>query len=113
MSIFIKALPCIILGILMVGAADFLRKEDTKKNAVLGDVIIVCAQVVAACQFVYEEKFISKYNVHPLKVVGSEGIFGFIILVIAQVGMYFLGDIGFSFGDNPDNRLEDPIGEFQ
>ena len=42
-------------------------------------------QVIAACQFVYEEKFIAKYNVHPLKVVGSEGIFGFIALILIQV----------------------------
>ena len=41
--------------------------------------------MIAACQFVYEEKFIAKYNIHPLKVVGSEGIFGFFTLLIVQV----------------------------
>ncbi len=30
-------------------------------------------KVVAACQFVYEEKFIRKYNIPALKVVGFEG----------------------------------------
>jgi hypothetical protein len=29
---------------------------------------------------VYEERFISKYNVPPLQVVGWEGIFGFLTL---------------------------------
>lgn len=29
--------------------------------------------MVAACQFVYEEKFIRKYNIPALKVVGLEG----------------------------------------
>merc|ERR1712140_79928 len=112
MGIFLKkqmewfrwvGMAVVFAGILMVGGADFMVQSETGgvSDAVIGDIIVVCAQVIAACQFVYEEKFIAKYNVHPLKVVGSEGIFGFIILVIVQVVMYFLGDIGFSFGDNP------------
>ena len=68
-------------------------------------------QVIAACQFVYEEKFIAKYNVHPLKVVGSEGIFGFIALILIQIPMYFIKDIGLELGYNPDHRLEDPLGK--
>ena len=52
----------------------------------ISDFLLNC-QVIAACQFVYEEKFIAKYNVHPLKVVGSEGIFGFIALILIQVYM--------------------------
>ena len=70
-----------------------------------------CRQVIAACQFVYEEKFIAKYNMHPLKVVGSEGIFGFVTLIIVQIIMYFMGDVGFQLGYNPDGRLEDPLGK--
>ena len=70
-------------------------------------------QVVAACQFVYEEKFIAKYNVHPLKVVGNEGIFGFFILIIVQLVMYAIGPVpdGFQFGYNPKGLLEDPLGK--
>ena len=58
----------------------------------------------------YEEKFIAKYNSHPLKVVGSEGIFGFLALILIQVAMYFIIIPGFQLGDNPDGRLEDPLG---
>ena len=73
--------------------------------------ISICCQVIAACQFVYEEKFIAKYNSHPLKVVGSEGIFGFLALILIQVAMYFIIIPGFQLGDNPDGRLEDPLGK--
>ena len=59
----------------------------------------------------YEEKFIAKYNMHPLKVVGSEGIFGFITLIIVQVIFYFMGPVGFQFGYNPKKLLEDPLGK--
>ena len=67
-------------------------------------------QVIAACQFVYEEKFIAKYNAHPLKVVGSEGIFGFIALVLIQIIFYFIRIDGFQLGYNPEGRLEDSLG---
>lgn len=31
------------------------------------------AQVITACQMVYEEKFVTKHNVPPLQAVGWEG----------------------------------------
>jgi len=105
----------VFAGILLVGGADFMETDDEgKKNskAIIGDIIIICAQMIAACQFVYEEKFITQYNVHPLKVVGSEGIFGFITLVLIQIPFYFIIIDGFSIGYNPDNRLEDPLDAF-
>merc|ERR1712181_163667 len=81
---------------------DFIKTEADEEGgavneAVIGDIIIVCAQLVAACQFVYEEKYITKYDIHPLKVIGSEG---------------------FELGDNPlipgtgKHRLEDALDAF-
>jgi len=104
----------VFAGILMVGGADFMVQSESGgvSDAVIGDIIVVCAQVIAACQFVYEEKFIAKYNVHPLKVVGSEGIFGFIALILIQIPMYFIIIDGFQLGYNPDGRLEDPQDAF-
>lgn len=86
--------------------------------------------MVAACQFVYEEKYIAKYDVHPLKVgslkcsihsmdcqvVGSEGIFGFIALALLQIPLYFVKPSEDSFfskiGDSPEGRLEDALDAF-
>lgn len=107
----------IVAGIAMVGGADFIKtgeagEESGVSDAVIGDIIIVCAQLVAACQFVYEEKYIAKYDVHPLKVVGSEGIFGFIALVLLQIPLYFIQIEGLTIGYNPDGRLEDPLDAF-
>jgi len=81
-------------------------------DMLVGDLIILCAQVVAACQFVYEEKYVIKYNQHPLKVVGSEGIFGFIALALLQIPLYFIIIQGFQPGYNPDGRIEDPYDGF-
>merc|ERR1711990_44517 len=87
----------VVCGIALVGGTDFINTGDEEEEggavnkAVIGDIIIVCAQLLTACQCVYEEKYITKYDVHPLKVVGSEGIFGFIALALAQVALYFIG----------------------
>jgi len=109
----------VVCGITMVGGADFIKTGDLEEEegalnqAVIGDIIIVCSQLVSACQCVYEEKYITKYDVHPLKVVGSEGIFGLTLLALAQVAFYFIGIDGFEIGDNPlipgtgKHRLED------
>jgi len=52
--------------------------ESTAPNPLMGDILVVAAQVVVATQMVVEEKFISKYKVPPLLVVGFEGCFGLI-----------------------------------
>ena len=52
----------------------------------------------------------SKYNTHPLEVVGYEGVFGFIALVLIQISFYFVRIDGFQLGYNPYGRLEDSLG---
>ena len=43
-----------------------------------------------ASQMVYEEKFITKYNVPALKAVGWEGTFGFMTLASLLIPFYFI-----------------------
>jgi len=92
----------------MLTSGDSEAESGFTADMLVGDLIILAAQVVAACQFVYEEKYVIKYNQHPLKVVGSEGIFGFIALGLLQIPLYFIIITGFQPGYNPDGRLEDP-----
>jgi hypothetical protein len=93
----------VLLGLGFVGLASILEKSDTANapHPLLGDIIIVGAQVVVAIQMVVEEKVISKYNVPPLQVVGWEGIWGFIFLSIVLVPMYFIP--GSSGGNHFEN----------
>ena len=50
------------------------KNSNTDTNLVItGDLIIVMGQIITACQMVYEEKFIYKYNVPSLQAVGWEG----------------------------------------
>merc|ERR1712168_134660 len=61
---------------------------------------------IVASQMVYEEKFISKYNVPALQAVGWEGTFGFTVLSLLLIPFSFL-HVGPKFGQNPREVLED------
>ncbi len=55
---------------------------------------------------VYEEKFVSKYNVPALQAVGWEGTFGLLTLSTLLIPMYFI-PVGPKLGDNPRHVMED------
>jgi len=85
--------------------ADPGCKNDTK-NIFVGDLLIFCSQIIVATQMVYEEKFITKYNVPALEAVGWEGTFGFTTLAILLVPFSFIY-VGPEYGNNPRHVLED------
>lgn len=103
-----------ILGLVIVGLADFFsgHKDDTHKlsDIITGDLLIIMAQIIVSVQMVLEEKFVYKHDVHPLRAVGTEGFFGFVVLSLLLIPMYFIhvGD----FADNPRNVLEDALDAF-
>merc|ERR1712142_475441 len=87
-------------------------KNDTT-NIFVGDLLIFCSQIIVASQMVYEEKFITKYNVPALQAVGWEGTFGFTTLAILLIPFSFIY-VGPQFGNNPRHVLEDAYdGVFQ
>ncbi|CAG0885631.1 unnamed protein product [Darwinula stevensoni] len=101
----------VILGLVIVGLTDtFFSKEVTgrRNDIITGDLLILTAQVITAIQMVYEEKFISKYNVPPLLAVGLEGFFGFVVLGVLLVPMYHI-KVGPPFSGNPRGTLEDAL----
>ena len=64
-------------------------------------------QALLAAQMVYEEKFVKKYKCPPLQTLGTEGTFGFVILSILLVPMYWIpiGD-SIHLGNSPNHVLE-------
>ncbi|XP_017547965.1 solute carrier family 35 member F6 [Pygocentrus nattereri] len=103
-----------IVGLVVVGLADFTSGEtgDQHKlnDVITGDLLIIMAQIIVSVQMVLEEKFVYKHNVHPLKAVGTEGFFGFVILSILLIPMYFIPVK--SFSTNPRHVLEDALDAF-
>lgn len=55
----------------------------TAAETVLGFFLIAAAQIFTATQFVLEESIMERYSMDPLQVVGWEGLFGFIVTLVA------------------------------
>jgi hypothetical protein len=85
------AITITISGLLLVGLATLLfNKGQDEHNSIGGIILVLIAQIFSASQFVIEEKFLSGYKAHPLKVVGWEGIWGSILYIILLVIFQFI-----------------------
>jgi len=87
----------ITVGSALVGAASVLM--DNKKgnfmihnnttspqlpsNPLLGNALVILAQVFQAIQFIVEEKFLVKYHTPVLLAIGSEGIWGLLVVSLS------------------------------
>ena len=86
------SLLLIVGGVAIVGVGPIVLKsqgEASRTDAeVLGILLIVLSQLFHGLMFVSEEKILSKFYVKPLKMVGMEGVWGFLVyclfLVIVQ-----------------------------
>lgn len=102
----------VIIGLVIVGVTDALyqtRGESKGRNSLItGDLLIILAQIVSACQMVYEEKYVSGLNIAPLQAVGWEGVFGFTVLSFLLVIFYWVPAPP-HFGNNPRGAVEDVV----
>lgn len=81
---------------------SILRREEVTLTApsqavmtVIGVLLIAGAQIFTATQFVLEERIMEKYSMEPIKVVGWEGIFGFLVTLIIMVILHFANGKGY------------------
>lgn len=65
--------------------ANVVAHRPESLQTVLGVLMIAAAQIFTATQFVLEEWILENYALDPIKVVGWEGIFGFIVTVIGMI----------------------------
>ncbi|CAD5233596.1 unnamed protein product [Bursaphelenchus xylophilus] len=95
-------------GLAVIGLCDMYYNGNTEhgSDVIIGDLLIVIAQILHAVQAVLEQQILHKYDVAPLLAVGLEGAFGFIILSAMMVPMYFI-TVPKTFSHNPHQRLED------
>ena len=84
----------VIIGLVVVGVGDVVFTSGAQGYSptliLAGDLLIVLAQIITAIQMTVEEKIIKKYEVQPLQGVGWEGIFGFSVLTVLLVPMFFI-----------------------
>lgn len=86
-------------GLATVGSSSLLNsssssskgsESDTHMTGV-GILFVLAGQVTASCQMIVEEKLLKQRSVPALKVVGSEGSWGALIMTVAVLpAMYFV-----------------------
>lgn len=107
------ALFVVVLGVAVVGLAGALFKDEpapikgteaettttsTTVRTIIGVLLIAGAQIFTATQFVTEEWILENYALEPLKVVGWEGLFGFLVTVIGMVFLHL------TIGSTPEGQ---------
>jgi drug/metabolite transporter (DMT)-like permease len=84
----------IVIGTVLVGLSSVLNVSSTPsssaRNPLVGNVLVVAAQVLAAIQFVVEEKLLKNVDAAPLQVVGWEGFFGLSMCTFVLFGLYWI-----------------------
>lgn len=72
----------VVGGLSLVGLSSILSGKtsagdrDKHKNMMLGNLLIISAQVLHAYQGVCEERLVHLYKIPPLQMVGTEGVYG-------------------------------------
>lgn len=67
-----------------------LGGSSTATNPMLGNILVVTAQLLAACQFIVEEKYLVKYRAPVLMAVGMEGFWGLLLSCLALPALQYL-----------------------
>jgi drug/metabolite transporter (DMT)-like permease len=78
-----------VMGLLLVGLSSVLGPHDSANasNPILGDVLVVAAQLITAFQMVLEQKYLDKYKVPALQVVRSH-FFARFMFVHVMFGLF-------------------------
>jgi drug/metabolite transporter (DMT)-like permease len=103
----------IIVGLILVGIADGQKSssadDDNHETSeiIVGDILIIIAQIVTALQMVYEEIYVSRMDISPLECVGLEGVFGFLIVTLAMVPMFYIRAPDSMKNNNAGGVIED------
>lgn len=97
-------LPRGLLGVSeATDASNKAANPDGASAPLFGDLLVICAQMFAALQFILEEKFLVKYRVPALLAVGLEGMWGVILCVVI---LPITSQVTFSSGVVLDNALQ-------
>jgi len=81
----------LIFGLSLVGLNAIVNDKDSDvaKNPVVGIILLCTSQFFSSTEYVFQEKFIKHYDVHPFQLVGFEGLWGAslyaILLIIFQL----------------------------
>jgi drug/metabolite transporter (DMT)-like permease len=85
------------------------QTQTSSSDLVIGIIILLIGQVFGSLNYIFEEKFLSDYDdLHPLMVVGWEGVWGSIIVTIMLIVFQFIPCSSTTLCSG--NVIEDSIG---
>ena len=94
----------LIFGLTLVGINSILfDNKEVAKNPGIGIILLCASQLFSSTVYIIQEKFFIKYEVHPLQLVGFEGLWGFIIYTILLFIFQFISC------DNWSSTLRDGV----
>ena len=81
-------LICIVIALASVGYVAIAFSEDgldqkINGSVTIGVILLIVSQFFAAGMYIVEEYFIAGYHIDPLKVVGTEGMWGTLYSIVA------------------------------
>ncbi|BFZ23864.1 hypothetical protein BsWGS_26903 [Bradybaena similaris] len=116
MSFLAQQLACYVwfgvvvsaLGFAISGISDYINTPSggyEKYGIAAGNLLIVMSQIIFALKIIFEEKFIRKHSIHPMKFLGCEAFYGIIMAVTFLVTFNFVD--GSQYNNLPNEKLED------
>jgi drug/metabolite transporter (DMT)-like permease len=74
----------IFLGVAIVGASPLIHGKSSGSGSInpMGILLLIVAQLFSGGLYIVEDKLLGDYYLDPLKVVGLEGLWGFLMTLI-------------------------------
>lgn len=98
-----------VIGITVVGVAGVLVPQANQSlgfgKTLFGIILVLIAQVIQGAQTVVEEYLLADLDTPAMRVVGFEGVWGFLIMVLIACPLAFLIP-GKDYSPMPQNSLE-------
>ena len=118
----------LIFGLSLVGLNSFINSpdENVAKDPFIGIILLSTSQLFSSTEYVFQEKFIKHYEVHPFQLVGFEGLWGVVMYTILLIIFQMVScnhwaeqlreGICFDTNNdkaNPNSHIEDSLYAFQ
>lgn len=98
----------VAIGLAISGLSDYIHiipDGYEPYGIAAGDLLFTMGQITLATQMIYEEKFMRKLSIHPMKFLGSEGVYSMVFSFICLI-IFNCVDTN-QYTELPNYRIED------
>lgn len=88
-ALFVVVFGVFLVGLASGGSGSGKDNEPAATSVIIGMSMIFVGEVFSATQFVVEEYIMTRWTMVPVKLVGWEGFYGFVVTLLAMFVMNF------------------------